>query len=130
MDGDGALGYFDQAKGALDFIRTAIRTARDAKDLIDDVDQKEVIEQKLGEAERSAQLAEAQIAKGLGYEICRCDYPPKIMKVIGRYPGTDIQQIACPACGDKKPTDRHCQAHAELNRRSAVERGPHSWMGV
>ena len=41
--------------------------------------EKEEASQKLLEVEEKLQIAEAQIAKGLGYELCKCTWPPQIM---------------------------------------------------
>ncbi len=68
----------------------AIRIAKDAKDLLPKK-KREPLEKKLEEAERAAKLAEAQIAQGLGYELCRCTFPPQIMLSIG-------EQEQCPKC--------------------------------
>jgi len=59
--------------------------------------QKEEASQQLVEVEGKLQIAEAQIAKGLGYELCKCTWPPQIMVHAG-----DVnygERFRCPACG-------------------------------
>lgn len=41
--------------------------------------EKEEASQKLLEVEEKLQIVEAQIAEGLGYELCKCTWPPQIM---------------------------------------------------
>ncbi len=67
-----------------------IHILKEAKDLLPK-NRREPIEKKLEEAERDAKLARAQIAQGLGYELCRCTFPPQIMLSNG-------EQEQCPKC--------------------------------
>ena len=41
------------------------------------------LESALATAEASAKIAEAEIAKAFGYELCRCEFPQTIMKTVG-----------------------------------------------
>lgn len=59
--------------------------------------EKEAASQKLVEVEEKLQIAEAQTAKGLGYEICRCTWPPQIMLHAGE--AEYGEKFRCPACG-------------------------------
>jgi hypothetical protein len=59
--------------------------------------QKEEAAKELLQIEEKLQIAEAQIAKGLGYELCKCTWPPQIMVHAG-----DVnygERFRCPACG-------------------------------
>jgi hypothetical protein len=51
--------------------KTAIGIAKDAKDLLLDSAQKTTLTSSLSAAERTTAIAEAQIAKGLGYHLCQ-----------------------------------------------------------
>ena len=58
--------------------------------------EKEEASKRLVEAEEKLQIAEAQMAKGLGYELCKCTWPPQIMLHAG-----DVEygeRFRCPAC--------------------------------
>jgi len=59
--------------------------------------EKENALQKLHEAEEKLQIAQAQTAKGLGYELCRCTWPPQIMLHAGE--AEYGEKFRCPACG-------------------------------
>jgi hypothetical protein len=55
----------------------------------------------LEEAERSLQLAEANISQALGYPLCRCAFPPTAMLTVGymsRGPRTGEAVDECPKC--------------------------------
>jgi hypothetical protein len=69
------------------------------KSVIDILPKRERVEvsQKLVEAEEKLQIAEAQIAKGLGYELCKCTWPPQIMLRAGE--AEYGERFRCPACG-------------------------------
>lgn len=60
--------------------RDALGLLNDAKNLLPTGDEKiPIIEAGLDNAERSIALAEADVAKGLGFRVCECDWPPTIM---------------------------------------------------
>lgn len=62
-----------------------------------DGSQKTSVEESLAQAEKTGQLAEAQIAKALGYHLCHCSFPPQIMLTIG-YDEHGREQFRCPKC--------------------------------
>lgn len=69
--------------------------------------EKEEASRKFKEVEEKLQVAEAQIAKGLGYELCKCTWPPQIMLHAG---DTEYgEKFRCSACGRVYPlmTCRH-----------------------
>ena len=66
-------------KNALGLFLTAIQLAREAKKGLPEGPEKKSVEQSLEAAERSSKLAQAQIAQALGYELCKCTFPPQIM---------------------------------------------------
>lgn len=69
---------------------------RGAKDLLRNDHEKKTLEEMLEEAEKSFKIAEAEAARGLEYEICRCTWPPQIMlEVGGRY------HFRCSKCGSE-----------------------------
>ena len=85
------LPTFSEMKVAFDLFGKAIGLAKDAKDLLPGGDKKSSVEKTLDEAERASKLAEAQLAKALGYELCECTFPPQIMLRVG-------EEIQCPNC--------------------------------
>jgi hypothetical protein len=92
-------------KTTFDAVRSAIGMLKDAKELLPPGDQREsAISQALVTAESTSKLAEAEIAKALGYELCKCEFPPTPMLTVGYHtrsqghrPGSPV--FECPRCG-------------------------------
>jgi hypothetical protein len=55
-------------------------------------------QRQIDKAEDALQKAEAELAKGLGYKLCRCTFPPQIMLW-----NKEEQTNICPKCGDRNP---------------------------
>jgi hypothetical protein len=98
---------WQQGTGA---IKMGIDTLRSLWALTKDIrgsdrkDADEVVEKAFEEAETSAKIAEAEIAKALGYELCRCAFPPTAMLTVGHFTrGVKIGEYKpvyeCPKCG-------------------------------
>jgi hypothetical protein len=54
--------------------------------------------QQIEKAEQALKKSEAEFAKGLGFRLCRCTWPPQIMLW-----DKDRRKNVCPACGDLYP---------------------------
>jgi hypothetical protein len=106
------------AKTGFETLRTAIGLAKDAQGLLPAGEKKEAFNRTLQEADAQVRLGEAQIAQALGYELCRCAFPPTPMLKVGYRVASPQQQIAlqtklkpgqaspldvheCPRCGQK-----------------------------
>jgi len=76
------------------YVKDAVSLLKDAKDLLPAGEKREAAQRLLVEAEERIPVAEAQLAKALGYQLCRCDYPPAIMLETGQPP-----RPRCPKCG-------------------------------
>jgi len=52
-------------------------------------------------AETSSKIAEAEVAKALGYELCKCQFPPTPMLTVGMMEGRPKTGpvYECPRCG-------------------------------
>jgi hypothetical protein len=87
-------------KAVFDLLRNAIGLVRDTKDILPK-EKQEVVAASLVQAERAAQMAEAQIAQALGYKLCACTFPPQIMTkqqgTLNRFGG---YMARCPKCGE------------------------------
>lgn len=118
-------------KEGFEFLRSAIGVLKDAKELLPG-DKKAAVESSVSNAERSFQIAEAQMAQALGFHLCKCDWPPKIMTSKGYHPQRDEEVFECPACKMQKPSQQHFD---DLDRREARRREAHrvirsgSWAG-
>jgi hypothetical protein len=91
-------------KGAFEAFRSAIGVLKDIRSLGGGTpEQNKVVDQALDHAVRSAAIAEAEIAKAFGYELCKCEFPPTIMVTVGfkseRGPGQSGPVYECPKCG-------------------------------
>jgi hypothetical protein len=73
----------DGVKTLIDTWRSALGFVKDARDLIPEGENKEAASEALENAEKAAVVAEAQIAQALGYELCRCEFPPTPMLRVG-----------------------------------------------
>jgi hypothetical protein len=92
-------------KTAFDMFRSAIGLYRDMRPGMESPEQAKVITAALDQAEAAAKVAEAEIAKALGYELCKCQFPPTIMLTVGywgiphgrHHEGDPVYE--CPKCG-------------------------------
>ena len=75
---------------------TVVTTVKSVIDMLPHRE-KEEASRKLLEVEEKLQVAEAQIAKGLGYELCKCTWPPQIMLHAGE--AEYGEKFRCSACG-------------------------------
>src|ERR1700738_2782708 len=95
-------------KSTFDALRSAMGLLKDAKELLPSGDQRHLaISQALATAESSSKIAEAEIAKSLGYELCKCQFPPTPMLTIGNMTANQTPATAfgkpvfeCPRCGN------------------------------
>jgi hypothetical protein len=68
-------------KTAFDSFRSAIGLVKDVQSLGGATEQqKATIDNALATAISTAAIAQAEIAKALGYELCKCDFPPTPMR--------------------------------------------------
>jgi hypothetical protein len=89
-------------KSTFDALRSAMGLLKDAKELLPPGDQRQqAITQALATAESSSKIAEAEIAKALGYELCKCEFPPTIMLTVGEHLGRPKTGpvYECQKCG-------------------------------
>ena len=66
-------------KSALDLGRKALEIVKQTKELLPNGTKKDTAKKTLDEAETAFKLAESKIAQELGYQLCRCTWPPQIM---------------------------------------------------
>ncbi len=87
---------YEMLKNGLALFRDAISIAKGAKDLLPSGEKKDTVGKSLEAAESATKLAEAQIAKALGFRLCQCTFPPQIMLSKG-YRG-ESERFECPSC--------------------------------
>jgi hypothetical protein len=88
------------AKDAIDLFRGAIGLLKEVSGILPKGSKREAAEKALKEAETSVRIAEAKLAKGLGYELCHCKFPPTPMLRVGhsRRAGALLPVFECPIC--------------------------------
>jgi hypothetical protein len=64
-------------KTTFEALRTAIGLVSDAKGLLPK-EKADAVSAALATAASSSLIAEAEVAKALGYELCKCSFPPTI----------------------------------------------------
>jgi hypothetical protein len=93
-------------KTTFDALRTAIGLVKDTKELLPKNDTTAVITAALVTAESSSRIAEAEVAKALGFELCKCSFPPSIMLTVGEHNGRSKLGTGpvyeCPRCGSTR----------------------------
>lgn len=79
--------------------------------------QLQFVDQALEKASRAAQIAEAQVAQALGYELCKCEFPPVPMRTVGHIdqPGIKRRGPVCE-CRSVDTTTRGLGNTTELRR--------------
>jgi hypothetical protein len=89
------------AKSGFETLRTALGLVRDVQGALPAGEKKDAVAAALAAAETQARLAEAEIAKALGYNLCSCAFPPTPMLKVGRITRAqhhrDVHE--CPRCG-------------------------------
>ena len=64
---------------ALSLGKSALDIMKQVKDLLPEGANKEEAVAKLEQAEKDLRLAQAKVAKDLGYKLCYCSIPPEVM---------------------------------------------------
>lgn len=79
---NGLPQYVNDVKLYFTLLKESIGLFKSAKELLPDSPQKEKLEIALKEAELQARVAEANLAKNLGFNLCPKCWPPSILKAI------------------------------------------------
>ena len=92
-------------KSIFDGLRSAIGLVKElGGSTKNDPSRQRLLDEALDQASTAAKLAEAQLAKALGYELCKCEFPPIPMNTVGRMDRLgkigEIKPVyECPKCG-------------------------------
>jgi hypothetical protein len=92
--------WMQDVKNAFDLVRLALGTASDVKALLPDGPQRQAATAAIENAENQTKIAEASIAKALGYELCKCSFPPTPMLTVGHRmtAGKPVIVFECSKC--------------------------------
>jgi hypothetical protein len=80
-------------KTAFDALKSAVDLARRVKDALPSGSEKDRAAAALEDAERKMAEAEASVAEALGYTLCRCQFPPTPMLMVGHIPNMHLSGI-------------------------------------
>lgn len=105
MESGNGAQFVEALNTGIQYLRNALGLLKDSKELMTDPTRREAVESALEKAENQTRIAEAQIAKTLGYMLCRCDFPPVICLQTGfvKHRAQLMMQTKCPKCGQLYP---------------------------
>jgi hypothetical protein len=91
-------------KSIFEGLRSAIALVKETQevDKAPTTAQRQLVDDALDKASKAALLAEAELAKALGYELCKCEFPPIPMRTVGNFMargGREGPVYECPKCG-------------------------------
>ncbi len=114
-------------KVAFDYLRSAISLVKDVNNALPDSAETKTLSKVLENADRASILAEAEVAKSLGYHLCQCSFPPQIMLSIGqravKSSGHIKEFFQCPKCNKEYPIEQPSSGAASFGND-----GSDSWM--
>jgi hypothetical protein len=91
-------------KAIIDGLRSAIGLVKDVRNSGgSNAAQDKLVDEALMKAEAATKIAEAELAKAFGYELCKCEFPPIPMNTVGAIDNSMAQMrgpvYECPRCG-------------------------------
>ena len=89
--------YLNDVKIYFSLFKESIGMFKATKDLLPDSPEKEAALKSLDEAEKKAQVAEASLAKSLGFILCPKCWPPTILNAT--FVGSSSDNYKCSSCG-------------------------------
>jgi hypothetical protein len=75
----GSIMDYTDIKGWIDVNKTLLDLYKSARDALPKSKQRDEIDEKIRAAEDIMRRSDAQFAKDLGYKLCQCEFPPRIM---------------------------------------------------
>jgi len=93
--------YMGAAKTALDLLKGV-------QSELPKGDKSDKAQEQIAKAETSLKRSEAELAKALGFRLCRCTFPPPIMLW-----NKDQRVHICPSCVDHWPSRKEVQRAPE-----------------
>lgn len=89
----------DSLSKGIGLVSNTISILKNLKDILPSGNKKHEAEQILEEAERTLRIAEAEIAEGFNYQLCRRHFPPGILLDIAPF------KSKCSTCGHVEDYD-------------------------
>lgn len=91
--------YVTDVKTYFSLLKESIGMFKAAKDLLPESPEKDTATTAIEEASKKAQLAEAGLAKSLGFPLCPRCWPPVVLAATFVHQNTD--RYKCPSCGSE-----------------------------
>jgi hypothetical protein len=83
-------------KEGISLLQSAVSIISQVKNLLPKDTKSQELHSKLTDAETNLKLSEVAFAKEIGYQLCKCTWPPQIMLSIGE---VDYgEKYKCPSC--------------------------------
>lgn len=91
----------EHLKLGLSIFGESLGLIKKVRDLLPNSKEKEELEKQILEVEKSAKIAEVEIARAFGYKLCKCTFPPQIMLSVGysKSEHTTEEEFKCSKCG-------------------------------
>ena len=87
------MDHVETIRSFISLAGQAIGVLKKGKELMPKGPQRDQVEKTIVEAQQAVELTEIKAAQALGYELCRCTWPPQIcLRIDGR-------DNMCPKCG-------------------------------
>jgi len=106
---------------AIALVNEVITLLSNTSSLSQSAENKNAIDESLLHAKKASDLAEIQIAEALGYELCKCTFPPQIMLSQGYTEVRDdySEEYICPRCKKSSiaPPPRRKKMHPRFPRK-------------
>lgn len=124
MEVQAGVALFGLMNQALDLFKKA-------RDAMPDTEERRELTRKLAEVESAFKIAEAKAAQELGYELCRCAWPPTIMLAGGdgvarcskcKSGSRDLQREAPPAAENQNLSEEETKILSMLSALEKTER--------
>jgi hypothetical protein len=117
-------------KSGMEGMRGAVTLWKDFKGVLP-ADKQEQVDKAIERSEEQLKLAEAQIAKGLGFPLCTCAFPPPVMLKVGHVrrlvagaPGHGMENVPVHECPRCRLNDTHGRAFTrDLEAPGALPNG-------
>jgi hypothetical protein len=101
MAGQDLMAYLTAAKTALDLIKGIWAELPKGHGA-------EKAQRQIEQAESALAITKAELAKGLGFRLCQCEFPPQIMLL-----NAAERKHVCPSCGNTFPPPQRQVADEE-----------------
>lgn len=105
--------------------KTVIEIFKGIKSELPQGPETEKTQEQIERAEKALRAAEAQLAKELGYNLCKCTFPPEIMLSEKMHERYNIEIFKCRSCGKEHPNEAYFR---QLDTEEALVNQDADWI--